>query len=1011
MKNFSYLLIVVFSLSIVVETLAQNTGFTYQAVIRDEKGKIVKRKDVVIRFAIGNDTEYWEERHETTTSKYGLVVLQMGKGFKIGGVAQHFKDIPWLEDNMLITTYVDLGDGFVNVGSQPISSVPLAEYAKNGLTDEQAEKLNRLDKDAEENVQVDWNNNNEESDAFIRNKPFIPQDVKELADSDRLLFKGFFKDLKEVPENLDLDATDDFSGSFQDLEDLPPYLDMDNSDDFDGSFNSLTDLPINLDLDKSDDFSGSFNDLEDLPENLDTDATDDFSGSFNDLTDIPFEITNGDQVDDADSDPENEIQDLRINNDILKITGKVMATEIDLSGYTNTDEQDLSFDGNHITLSGDPDQTVIDLSNYDQDASDDFDGSYNSLTDLPENLDTDATDDFSGSYNDLTDLPENLDTDATDDFSGSYTDLTDVPADIADGDQVDDADADPENEIQDLQINNDVLTITGKAMATEIDLSGYTNTDEQNLSFDGNQITLSGDPDQTVIDLSNYDQDATDDFSGSYTDLTDVPADIADGDQVDDADADPENEIQDLQINNDVLTITGKAMATEIDLSGYTNTDEQNLSFDGNQITLSGDPDQTVIDLSNYDQDATDDFSGSYGDLTDVPAYIADGDQVDDADADPENEIQDLQINNDVLTITGKAMATEIDLSGYTNTDEQNLSFDGNQITLSGDPDQTVIDLSNYDQDATDDFSGSYGDLTDVPAYIADGDQVDDADADPENEIQDLQINNDVLTITGKAMATEIDLSGYTNTDEQNLSFDGNQITLSGDPDQTVIDLSNYDQDATDDFSGSYTDLTDVPADIADGDQVDDADADPENEIQDLQINNDVLTITGKAMATEIDLSGYTNTDEQNLSFDGNQITLSGDPDQTVIDLSNYDQDATDDFSGSYSDLIDVPADIADGDQVDDADADPENEIQDLQINDDILTITGKAMATEIDLSGYTNTDEQDLSFDGNQITLSGDPDQTVIDLSNYDQDASDDFDGSYQPYRFTRKSGYRCDG
>ena len=772
--------------------------------------------------------------------------------------------------------------------------------------------------------------------------------------------------------------------------------------------------------------------LTDLPENLDTDATDDFSGSYGDLTDVPADIADGDQVDDADADPENEIQDLQINDDILTITGKAMATEIDLSGYTNTDEQNLSFDGNQITLSGDPDQTVIDLSNYDQDASDDFDGSYNSLTDLPENLDTDATDDF----------------------SGSYGDLTDVPAYIADGDQVDDADADPENEIQDLQINDDILTITGKAMATEIDLSGYTNTDEQDLSFDGNQITLSGDPDQTVIDLSNYDQDASDDFDGSYNSLTDLPENL-------DTDA----------------------------------TDD----FSGSYNDLTDLPE-------NLDTDATDDFSGSYGDLTDVPAYIADGDQVDDADADPENEIQDLQINDDILTITGKAMATEIDLSGYTNTDEQDLSFDGNQITLSGDPDQTVIDLSNYDQDAsddfdgsynsltdlpenldtdatddfsgsyndltdlpenldtdaTDDFSGSYGDLTDVPADIVDGDQVDDADADPENEIQDLQISNDVLTITGKAMATEIDLSGYTNTDEQDLSFDGNQITLSGDPDQTVIDLSNYDQDAsddfdgsynsltdlpenldtdatddfsgsyndltdlpenldidaTDDFSGSYSDLTDVPADLADGDQVDDADADPENEIQDLQISNDVLTITGKAMATEIDLSGYTNTDEQDLSFDGNQITLSGDPDNTVIDLSNYDQDAsddfdgsynsltdlpanldtdaTDDFNGSYTDLTDVPAEIADGDQVDDADADPENEIQDLQINDDILTITGKAMATEIDLSGYTNTDEQNLSFDGNHITLSGDPDQTVIDLSNYDQDASDDFSGSY---------------
>ncbi len=74
--------------------------------------------------------------------------------------------------------------------------------------------------------------------------------------------------------------------------------------------------------------------------------------------------------------------------------------------------QDLEFNAGIITLTNDPSNTTIDLSNYD----------------------SNALDDFSGSFNDLSDLPVNLDTDFTDDFDGNWTSLTNIPPDIADGD-------------------------------------------------------------------------------------------------------------------------------------------------------------------------------------------------------------------------------------------------------------------------------------------------------------------------------------------------------------------------------------------------------------------------------------------------------------------------------------------------------------------------------------------------------------------------------------------------
>ncbi len=100
--------------------------------------------------------------------------------------------------------------------------------------------------------------------------------------------------------------------------------------------------------------------------------------------------------------------------------------------------------------------------------------------------------------------------------------------------------------------------------------------------------------------------------------------------------------------------------------------------------------------------------------------YARDVANKDDADADPQNEIQDLQLNGNLLS-----------------------------LTLKGDP--TVIDLGNY---------------------------IDDADADPQNEIQDLQLNGNILTITKNGSATEIDLSPYLDNPGWNKS--GDTLTYAG---------------------------------------------------------------------------------------------------------------------------------------------------------------------------------------------------------------------------------------
>ncbi|MFK5971967.1 MAG: hypothetical protein QM485_01685, partial [Flavobacteriaceae bacterium] len=149
----------------------------------------------------------------------------------------------------------------------------------------------------------------------------------------------------------------------------------------------------------------------------------------------------------------------------------------------------------------------------------------------------------------------------------------------------------------------------------------------------------------------------------------------------------------------------------------------------------------------------------AFGDLTGVPADLADGD--DD---------------------TTYAAGTGLDLAGTTfSVDNTDIAPEWANIT--GVP-------ANLDTDSTDDFSGAFGDLTGVPADLADGD--DD---------------------TTYAAGTGLDLTGTTfSVDNTDIAPEWANIT--GVP-------ANLDTDSTDDFSGAFGDLTGVPVNL-DTDSTDD---------------------------------------------------------------------------------------------------------------------------------------------------------------------------------------------
>ena len=608
---------------------------------------------------------------------------------------------------------------------------------------------------------------------------------------------------------------------------------------------------------------------------------------------------------------------------------------------------------------------------------------------------------------------------------------------------IDDADADPTNEFQDISGNFDgtnlTVTLTDGNTAT-IDLSGLQGTDDQNITAAYNAttniITLTMENGNTqTIDLSELentdDQQLSSTLAGSVYTIT-----LEDGSSVtvniDDADADPTNEFQDISGNFDgtnlTVTLTDGNTAT-IDLSGLQGTDDQNITATYNTttniVTLTMEDGNTqTLDLTELentdDQQLSSNLVGSVYTIT-----LEDGSSVavniNDADADPTNEFQDVSGTFDgtnlTVTLTDGNTAT-IDLSALQGTDDQNITaaFNSatNVLTLTMEDGNTqTVDLDSLaDQQLSVTQAGSiYTVALEGGGTIAIN--IDDADADPTNEFQDISGNFDgtnlTVTLTDGNTAT-IDLSALQGTDDQNITATYNTttniVTLTMEDGNTqTLDLTELEN--TDDQQLSSTQAGNIyTITLEDGSSVtvniDDADADPTNEFQDISGNFDgtnlTVTLTDGNTAT-IDLSGLQGTDDQNITAAYNTttniVTLTMEDGNTqTIDLTELentdDQQLSSNLVGSVYTIT-----LEDGSSVtvniDDADADPTNEFQDVSGTFDgtnlNVTLTDGNTAT-IDLSALQGTDDQNItaSYDAasNVITLTMEDGNTqTVDLSD----------------------------
>jgi hypothetical protein len=110
-------------------------GIPYQAVVRNANGGIAANAAVTSRFTLHQTTadgavEY-QETHALTTNAQGLMSTVLGQGT---AVQNTFATINWANTIKFLQVEVDLGSGYVDLGTQQLMSVPYSIQSQTALT-------------------------------------------------------------------------------------------------------------------------------------------------------------------------------------------------------------------------------------------------------------------------------------------------------------------------------------------------------------------------------------------------------------------------------------------------------------------------------------------------------------------------------------------------------------------------------------------------------------------------------------------------------------------------------------------------------------------------------------------------------------------------------------------------------------------------------------------------------------------------------------------------------------
>ncbi len=699
-----------------------------------------------------------------------------------------------------------------------------------------------------------------------------------------------------------------------------------------------------------------------------------------------------------DNTDDQNIESLGLAGNILTVgieNGTAQTVDLSALDNTGTDDQQLTLAANTLTLE---DGGTVDLSGY----LDNTDEQNLTLSGTDLSIDDGNTVDLSGFV-------------STDDqnISGSGLTGTDLTIGIENG----------TNEVVDLSslvgTDDQNLTLVGNTLTLEdggtVDLTAYLDdTDDQTVTafaIDNVSnvlaITLENGNTRTV-DLSALDNAGTDDQQLTLATNT---LTLEDGGTVDLSGYLDNTDEQNLTLSGTDLSIDD---GNTVDLSGFVSTDDQNISgsgLTGTDLTIGiENGTNEVVDLSSLvgTDDQNIESLGLAGNILTVgiengTAQTVDLSALDNAGTDD----QQLTLATNTLTLEDGGT---VDLSGYLdNTDEQNLT--GAALNASNilqidieNGTSTTVDLSVLDNAGTDNQNIESLALTGttLTVGIEDGtaQTVDLASIDTDTDEQDLT----GATLTGNTLqidiengaSTTVDLSALNNsgTDNQNLTgatLNGSNILQIDieDGTSTTVDLSSLNNTGTDNqnISGSGLSGTDLTIGIENGtNQVVDlsslANTDNQN-IENLGLSGTTLTVGIEDGSSQtVNLASLLGTDNQRADvFSYNpasrvlSLSLQRDGEATrTVDLSSLNNSGTDNQNLSTNGNpghVAISGGTATTINVNDGDFNATNEIQDLSISGNVLSLTGDA--TTVTLPTPDGTETVVEAAVGSELSVTGD--------------------------------------
>ena len=387
----------------------------------------------------------------------------------------------------------------------------------------------------------------------------------------------------------------------------------------------------------------------------------------------------------------------------------------------------------------------------------------------------------------------------------------------------------------------------------------FTNINWENAQFlkveidTGNGYQDFGTSELKYVPYAKYADKAGNVFSGNFTDLSNVPSGLSDGD--DDTHL-TETQVDNFVANNGYLTQVDNIQG--IPVSNTTPNNGQVLKFNGTQFVPADDDvsggsgTDGVVNSAAFSGTATKTLtlarSNGLGNITanftDNDTHLTDANigamgyikNADDADADATNELQTISKTGNTVTLSnGGGSFTDADTHL---TETQVDSYVANNGYLTSETDgSTTNELQTISKSGnTVTLSNGGGSFTDADTHLTDANigamgyikNANDADADTTNELQTISKSGNTVTLSnGGGSFTDADTHltdanigamGYiknaddadadTTNELQTLTLSSTQLSISN---GNNVNFTGWDTNAADDFSGNYNDLTNQP--------------------------------------------------------------------------------------------------------------------------------------------------------------------------------------------------------